>query len=529
MSHIYSVTYSCYQAKLRILLNGKQCLSSSSTIMQFMNEPIYKWADKLLELLYQEIEEDYELHFTARKEEALILSLQAKQYPHCIRFTAFQPPINSSLQERILGLSRLIKENRLYDLPRANIKAVFVGRDRILSELREDISRLEIKNQFVSVSFVTLHWEQRAELLEDDLPIYLWDQLPENTNVAEGRAKYAFSCIFSDKTELLGMNNRVCSYSFRREEFFDVIFKCFLLIPLVEVFSSCAKWLSQHISSPLVQKKIQELLAEKPIVNICAEEQIEQGTSTPLHIDIVPSGAKPPELSFQYQPSGIVECSQQWITALKTGSTSVLVFEKGEVDPIATLRLNVIKRNRISRITLSEYSLLLGEGDSYTISKEYEPSDADNIHMIQWYSDNDKVATVDNGHVMAVGTGECTIWCAAEKVSINCRVKCKPYLSDIVLPPDLLQGELTLCLGERIPLKIKCIPEDAIDGIVKVTSNNLLIATIEDNSIIACGLGSCVISIESSRGRIRKSIHLQVVKNKAKEKNSLLSRIFRWR
>ena len=491
-----------------------------------MNEPLYKWSDKLLDLLYREIEEDYELHFTAREEESQIISLKAQNYIHCTRFVAYQPQINKSLQDRMLGLSRLIKENHITTLPPLTINATFIGNSKTLNEFKEDIDQLEIKNQFVSVSFSTLQRESVSSLRENDLPIYLMDRTSDNQMPEIAFTKYAFMCVLSDKTELLGIKNRICSYAFQREEFFDVIFRCFLLFPLAEAFSSYARALLQCIRQPDTQLRIRELLAEKPILNITTEREIELGTSVPLRITSSPVGFKTPELAFQYQPDGIVECTQQRITAIKAGDVVVFVFEKGEAEPSATLHLTVIKRNRIRVITLSDYSLLMGKGDSYTISMEFEPDDADNVSKIQWYSDNENIAKVDNGYVQTVGIGECTIWCAAEKVSTNCHVVCKPYLSDIILPAELQHEEVVLCLGEKIPLNIQCVPVDSIDGKLKISSSNLLVVTIENNCLVAGGLGTSVISIESSRGRIKKSIHMTVVKKKGKEKGSLISKLF---
>ena len=520
MEYIYSVTYSCYKPRMQILLNGKQSLSASSAVMQYMDEPFYMWADRLVDLLYRELEEDFDLVFTGRQEESAILARQAAAHPHCVHFSARRPAIDEPLQDRMIRLSRFIKQNNIPGLMCARVRAVFLGRRETLNELRADIDQLEIRNQYLQVSFETLELNERASLPDDAVPFYLFDSAEEAEAMAEElrASRYGFALIRGETTEQLGMARRICSYRYARADFFDVVFRCFFLFPLVECFVATANRLMQGLSDPALRMQVQQMLAEKPLVQITAKRRVELDASVPLCITMLPEGARPPELRFETQVPGVVELSQQRVYGRKTGTTRVLVYEKGEAEPLTELSFEVYVRNRIRSITLSEYSLRMGQGDVRQIEMSYEPANADNEYQLRWYSDDDDVAQVENGTVHAVGVGSCRIWCTAEKVAVYCAVEIKPYLQDILLPDAVTQEEVVMLPGEALPFEITCVPEDAYDGKLRITTGNLMIVNVQNGELVANQLGTTTVTVESATGRIKKSFPVTVIKKRKTKK-----------
>lgn len=127
MEYTYHITYSCYSHSMQILLNGKTMLSSGSSVWQYMNEPLYRWCDKIFNQLYRELGEIYRVVFTGRMEDAEVLRMIAGQCEYCTGFEVRKFTVDASLQDRMISLSKMIRVNDLPLLPQIKMKAVFIG------------------------------------------------------------------------------------------------------------------------------------------------------------------------------------------------------------------------------------------------------------------------------------------------------------------------------------------------------------------------------------------------------------------
>lgn len=328
--HTYHVSYSCYQKRMRILLDGKDSLSESSTIRQYMDEPLYCWADKLLPLLYREIEEEYALEFVGRPEESEIIKRIANEYPHCAAFRAEAPIISDSLQKRIISLSSLIKENSFQKFPAISVNACFVGTDAILSRHMSYIKNLDIRNQYCVVNFSAKEYGDSSLYRDADVVFMLVDDAETAEQVLSERIseKYAFVLYESEKNGFMKLSENNFMFSFHGESFFEIVFQCFFLFPLAEVFAEYANMLLGTVGNEKIKTKIKLLMTEKPIVCINAPSKIELNCSEPFEIKMFPEGSHVPELFFEYQLPGIVECSQQRIYGKKTEIRRFLFMKK---------------------------------------------------------------------------------------------------------------------------------------------------------------------------------------------------------
>lgn len=521
MEYIFFVSYSCYQSRMRILLNGKESLSASSTMLQYMNEPFYTWAHKFLDLLYREIEEDYALIFVGRTEETEIIAQLANTYLHCKSFEARKPIIDTSVKERMVGLSKLIKENTFQIPPPISMNAVFLSKEENVDIWKTYVNELEICNQYCNVSFSSDIIENYGTVKNDSVVFYIFDSIEEAEKHANNvdLSKYAFFLIEGQSTGFIQLLDNKYFFGFTKDIFFDIVFHCFFLFPLVESFSKYARILLKKVSDENMRTKIKLLLSEKPVIEINAESTIELDRSVPFDIRVFPKGAQIPELYFEYQLPDIVECAQQRVYGKKEGISKVLIYEKGEVEPLKELCFTVKRRNRVTTVNLSDYSLSLGVGDRHTLEMEIFPENADNLDKIKWYSDDEKIADVDqDGCVYIKSVGKCNIYCSVDKVFSSCTVESKPYLRDIKLADDFLSGNLSMQFGEEKNLNINLVPEDAYDKEVNISSSDYMVINIKNDTVVACGIGEADIYIENSTKRIRKRIHITVYSNSIKSK-----------
>lgn len=540
MKYTYHLTYSCYDNQMQILLNGNETIASNSSVLQYMNEPFYEWHDKIFDLLYKELGDNYTVIYTGRPEEAEILKTHVKKNGGCIGLEEKEFSSNQTVQQRIIGLSRLIKQNHLTILPPIQMNAVFLGGEEMIDRYENQIQELEIGNQYCSTSFSVRSLAERKSLKKTDIPFLLAGNMEEAERMAAQlpACKYAFILVENgqenqteQETEEDNIGFRKASgkaffYGISEDEFTDVIFQCFLLFPLAECFSTYAGNMIKNREKDDIYYQMKALMAVKPVLRIGAESMVECGRSLPFDIQVYPKGQPVPELVFEYQLNGIVQCSQQGVMGLKPGKTMVRVFEKGTAELIESFSFTVYTRNRITAFLMSDMSVTMGTGSTRKISCEYMPADADNADQIYWYSDDQSVAVVeDDGSITAIAPGTCQICCTAEGVTGRCDVTVKPFLEDIILPDvvseRLQEGVLRMKAGERLNMECVAVPADAYDGQLIYGSNNLMVANLENRSLVAVSSGEADITIESPGGRIRRVIHVIVGRGKKEKKRGL--------
>lgn len=106
-------------------------------------------------------------------------------------------------------------------------------------------------------------------------------------------------------------------------------------------------------------------------------------------------------------------------TELKFGDVS---YSKDNVSYVPTVlsgsTLTIV--NPCTGITLDKDTLTIARGETATLTATVEPADTTNT--IVWSSENDNIATVENGVVTAVGLGETTITAACGDKTASCKV-----------------------------------------------------------------------------------------------------------
>ena len=100
------------------------------------------------------------------------------------------------------------------------------------------------------------------------------------------------------------------------------------------------------------------------------------------------------------------------------------LIDYGYTAPAATSVTTVAKQVAVSMITVSPKTLNLEVGQTGTLTATVKPDNATN-KTVTWTTSNDKVATVANGVVTAVGKGTATITAAADGKTATCTVTVK--------------------------------------------------------------------------------------------------------
>lgn len=108
-------------------------------------------------------------------------------------------------------------------------------------------------------------------------------------------------------------------------------------------------------------------------------------------------------------------------------------------------------------ISLDKERVELAVGESERLTVTYDPVDATVTSATQWSSDNEEVATVDNGVITAVENGTATITANVDGKKASCVVIVKQSIGAIIVSPS----DVALRVGEKVRLTVSILPQGA--------------------------------------------------------------------
>ena len=163
----------------------------------------------------------------------------------------------------------------------------------------------------------------------------------------------------------------------------------------------------------------------------------------------------------------------------------------------------------VENITLSQTILVATLGDaSVQLTATITPSDALNQNII-WSSDNNGVATVNNGLINFVGVGSATITAEIDGISATCNVTVNAATVDVTgieLTPD----NLTLTEGDTYTLSATILPNNATNQAINWGSNMPSVATINNGVVTAISEGAATITATTAEGEYTATCNITV-------------------
>ena len=148
-------------------------------------------------------------------------------------------------------------------------------------------------------------------------------------------------------------------------------------------------------------------------------------------------------------------------------------------------------------VSLNFAELSLQQGSGNTLTAEVLPKNT--TDKVEWYSSNEKVATVKDGNVTAIGVGEAVITVKAGSKSATCKVKVSE--KKVEVSGVSISETLSLKKGESGTLSVKFTPENATDKTVTWSSDNEKAATVKDGKVTAVAKGTAKITVTSKNGK----------------------------
>ena len=158
------------------------------------------------------------------------------------------------------------------------------------------------------------------------------------------------------------------------------------------------------------------------------------------------------------------------VTALKEGNAVITVTYTIGDRTLTASRTVHVKENRVKIVTLDNTNIELNKGDkssqlktSYTL--DYPEEKCDDDTTVKWTTSNDKVATVEDGVVTAVGAGEATITATIAGKKATCTVKVSVPLTGI----SIKASSNEVIKGKTISLSLSKDPSDSTDTIDSIS------------------------------------------------------------
>lgn len=149
-----------------------------------------------------------------------------------------------------------------------------------------------------------------------------------------------------------------------------------------------------------------EALISNLILNL-SNATLSEGETTQITVSVFPESANNKTLKWSSSNEAVATVDQDGkITAVAKGTAIITAKTTDGSNISATCKITVIKL--VSSIDISHKSLCLEVGNTEIISASAIPSDATNI-MLRWYSENENIATVDNGVICAIREGKTNV------------------------------------------------------------------------------------------------------------------------
>lgn len=163
-----------------------------------------------------------------------------------------------------------------------------------------------------------------------------------------------------------------------------------------------------------------------------------------------------------------------------------------------------VPTNPIVSLTLNKTSLELTEGTTADLTYTIDPTDY-NASNIKWESNNNNVATINDGKITAVKSGECVITLTVDDKTATCTVKvnAKPTEPQEVKPSgvSLSKTSASVYIGNSITLKATVTPNEAENKSVTWTSSDANIATVYNGTVTGKSSGTVTITATTVNGK----------------------------
>lgn len=227
-----------------------------------------------------------------------------------------------------------------------------------------------------------------------------------------------------------------------------------------------------------------------------------------LKATVTPSNATNKALTWSSSNDKVVRVSSSGkLTPVKPGRATITVKSKqGGI----TAKCVVTVERAVKSITLTKTKATLKSGSTLTLKAVLEPSNATN-KTVTWTSSKNKVATVKNGKVTAVGGGTCVI---TAKTSNGLVKKCNITVLQSVSGVSFKNASASVYTGKTVTLSAVVSPSQATDKSVTWSTSDKAVATVSSKGVVTgVKAGTATITVKTNDGGYKATCKITVLQH----------------
>ena len=216
------------------------------------------------------------------------------------------------------------------------------------------------------------------------------------------------------------------------------------------------------------------------------------GGQATLRVTIKPTNATAAEVTWSSSNEAVATVTGGVVTGIAAGECDIIAISQSQRAVCHVVVYDI----PATGITISQETAKMEMGTQLTLTATVLPEDATD-KTVTWLSDNEAVATVADGVVTAVGTGECNITAICGELQAICHVIVVEHLISITLD----EHEISI-LPNHIIILTPTISPVSTDLVVTSTNPNVAAVRLAGNKIQVVGIaeGTTTIYVNSADG-----------------------------
>ena len=228
--------------------------------------------------------------------------------------------------------------------------------------------------------------------------------------------------------------------------------------------------------------------------------EMKPGEGKTIYAEYNPSNVDDKTLYWKSSNEKVVTVNEGYAKAIGEGTATVTATSR-DGGKTASCKVTVTSGTvKLQSIQISSSTEILTKEEGKTIYVTYNPNNVTD-KTLYWSSSNEKVATIKEGYVKAVGEGIATL--TARSKDGNKTASCKVVVTDKVKEMKNISLETTketMNVGEGKTIYAKYNPYNVKDKTLYWISNNEKVVTVSEGYVKAVGKGTATITAVSRDG-----------------------------
>ncbi len=228
--------------------------------------------------------------------------------------------------------------------------------------------------------------------------------------------------------------------------------------------------------------------------------EMKPGEGKTIYAEYNPSNVDDKTLYWKSSNEKVVTVNEGYAKAIGEGTATVTAVSR-DGGKTASCKVTVTSGTvKLQSIKISSSTEILTKGEGKTIYVTYNPNNVTD-KTLYWSSSNEKIATVSEGYVKAVGEGIATL--TARSKDGNKTASCQVVVTDKVKEMkniSLKTTKETMNVGEGKTIYAEYNPYNVKDKTLYWISNNKKVVTVSEGYVKAVGKGTATITAVSRDG-----------------------------